>query len=66
MIKGIQDLYIMDKNKRVLESYIHGGTIRAIIFDTIQITVFYEDECFNDKVTYIHYEDLEGCKIVID
>lgn len=66
MMQGIQNLYILDKNKNELESYIRGGTIRAIIFDSTQITIFYEDECYNDQVTYIHYEDLEECKIVID
>lgn len=66
MNQGIQNLYIIDKNKNELESYIRGGTIKAIIFDSTQITIFYEDECYNDQVTYIHYEDLEECKIVID
>lgn len=66
MDKFLQDLYIMDKNKKELETYIRCGTIKAIIFDKIQITIFYEDECYNDQVTYIHYEDLEKCKIVID
>lgn len=62
------DMYMTDKNYRQCGLVIErASTLKAIIFDDTQITVFYEDNAGNSQVNYIHYEMLEnGGKIIID
>lgn len=68
MDKYKHDMYIVDKNYRQRGLVIkRASTLKAIIFDDTQITVFYKDNAGNSQVDYIHYDMLEnGGKIIID
>ena len=68
MDRFYQDISIENRKKRT--SYLvipRGSHIKRIVFDEVQITVFYIDHVGNQQFNFIHYEDLEkGERIVID
>lgn len=68
MDKYRHDMYMTNKNYKQCGLVIaRGSTLKAIIFDDTQITVFYDDVLGNSQVNYIHYEMLKnGGKIIID